>query len=60
VTRNFAAGAMAHVGLARAYAMTGDIVKARAAYQQFLEVWKDADPDAPALLQAKAELAKLR
>jgi len=60
VTRNFAAGAMAHVGLARAYAMTGDIVKARAAYQQFLEVWKDADPDAPALLQAKAELAELR
>jgi serine/threonine protein kinase/Flp pilus assembly protein TadD len=59
VTRNFVAGAMAHLGLGRAYALTGDREKARAAYQQFLAVWKDADPDAPALRQAKAEFARL-
>jgi hypothetical protein len=50
---------MAHLGLGRAYALTGDREKARAAYQQFLAVWKDADPDAPALRQAKAEFARL-
>jgi eukaryotic-like serine/threonine-protein kinase len=60
VTRNFVAGALAHLGLGRAYALTGDIGKARAAYLDFLTLWKDADPDAPALRQAKAELATLR
>ena len=60
VTRNFVAGALAHLGLGRAYALTGDIGKARDAYRDFLTVWKDADPDAMALRQAKAELATLR
>jgi serine/threonine protein kinase/Flp pilus assembly protein TadD len=51
--------ALAHVGLARAYAMQGDTAKARAAYQDFLTLWKDADVDIPILEQAKAEYAKL-
>ena len=53
-------GALAHLQLGRAYAMQGDTAKARAAYQDFLTLWKDADPDIPILLQAKAEFAKLR
>jgi eukaryotic-like serine/threonine-protein kinase len=53
-------GALAHLGLARAYALQGDIVKAKAAYQDFLTLWKDADPDIPLLQQAKAEYGKLR
>jgi eukaryotic-like serine/threonine-protein kinase len=52
-------GALAHLGLARAYTMQGDIPKARTAYQDFLEIWKDADPDILILKQAKAEYAKL-
>jgi eukaryotic-like serine/threonine-protein kinase len=59
VTRNFVAGALAHLGLGRAYALTGDTGKARAAYQDFLALWKDADPDVAALQQAKAEFARL-
>jgi len=59
VTNNLI-GALAHVGLARAYAMEGDKVKARAAYQGFLALWKDADPDIPILQQAKAEYGKLQ
>jgi tetratricopeptide (TPR) repeat protein len=51
---------LAHLGVARAYAMQGDTVKARAAYQDFLALWKDADPDIPILKQAKAEYAKLQ
>jgi len=43
----------------RAYAMQGDTGKAKAAYQDFLTLWKDADPDIPILKQAKAEYAKL-
>jgi len=57
---NCATGALAHLGLARAYAMQGDTVKARAAYQDFLTLWKDADPDIPILLAAKSEYAMLR
>ncbi|MGA2373623.1 MAG: winged helix-turn-helix domain-containing protein [Candidatus Korobacteraceae bacterium] len=53
-------GAVARVGLARAYAMQGDTAKARAAYQEFLTLWKNADPDVPILIQAKAEYAKLQ
>jgi serine/threonine protein kinase/tetratricopeptide (TPR) repeat protein len=53
-------GALAHLGLARAYAMQGDTAKARAAYQDFLTLWKNADPDIPILKQAKAEYARLR
>ena len=56
---NFPWGALARLGLARAYAMQGNAVKARAAYQDFLTLWKDADPDIPILKQAKAEYAKL-
>jgi hypothetical protein len=46
--------------LRRAYAMQGDTAKAKAAYQDFLALWKDADPDIPILKQAKAEYAKLQ
>jgi hypothetical protein len=52
---NFPWGALARLGLARAYAMQDDSVKAKAAYQGFLTIWKDADPDVPVYQQAKAE-----
>jgi eukaryotic-like serine/threonine-protein kinase len=52
-------GALAHLGLARAYTLQGDTTRARAAYQDFLRLWKDADPDIPILQQANAEYAKL-
>ena len=45
---------------ARAYALQGNTAKAKAAYQDFLTLWKDADPDIPILKQAKAEFAKLK
>ena len=57
---NFPWGALARLGLARAYAMQGDTAKARTAYQDFLTLWKDADPDVPILKEAKAEYAKLQ
>jgi DNA-binding winged helix-turn-helix (wHTH) protein/tetratricopeptide (TPR) repeat protein len=53
-------GALARLGLGRAYAMQGDTSKARAAYQDFLTLWKDADPDVPILQQANDEYAKLQ
>jgi len=53
-------GALAHLGLGRAYALQGDTGKARVAYQDFLALWKDADPDIPILIAAKAEYAKLK
>jgi len=53
-------GALAHLGLARAYALSGDTAKAQAAYQDFFTRWKDADPDIPILIAAKAEYAKLK
>jgi len=53
-------GALAHLGLGRAYVLQGDIPKAKAAYQDFLTLWKDADPDIPVLRKANAEYAKLR
>ena len=53
-------GALAHLQLGRAYGLHGDAAKARGAYQDFLALWKDADPDIPILKQAKAEYAKLR
>jgi serine/threonine protein kinase len=53
-------GALANLQIGRAYAMQGDTAKAKAAYQDFLRLWKDADPDIPILQQAKAEYAKLR
>jgi len=53
-------GALAHLQLGRAYAMQGNTAKSRAAYQAFLTLWKDADPDIPIFKQAKAEYAKLQ
>jgi tetratricopeptide (TPR) repeat protein len=60
IVANFVLGALAHLQLGRAHVLQGDIVKARAAYQDFLTLWKDADPDVPILKQAKAEYAKLQ
>ena len=60
VVGNCPLGALARLGLARAYAMQGDTPKAKAAYQDFLTLWKDADPDIPILKEAKAEYAKLQ
>ena len=70
ITENSYLGALAYLGLARAYALEasaaqgaeskGDLAKARAAYQDFFALWKDADPDIPILKQAKAEYAKLK
>jgi len=75
---NFPWGALARLGLARAYAVEAGLsrhgenggikpplqqdarAKARAAYQDFLTLWKDADPDVPVLREAKAEYAKLK
>ena len=57
---NFPWGVFARLGLARAYALQGDTLKARTAYQDFLTLWKDADPDIPILKQARAECAKLQ
>jgi serine/threonine protein kinase/tetratricopeptide (TPR) repeat protein len=53
-------GALAHLQLGRALVLTGDKVKAKTAYQDFLTLWKDADRDIPILTQAKAEFAKLQ
>ena len=50
---------LARLGLGRAYALQGDSAKAKAAYQDFFAMWKDADPDVPILKEAKAEYAKL-
>ncbi|MGC1420913.1 MAG: protein kinase [Terracidiphilus sp.] len=60
VVNSYPLAALAHLSLARAYALTGDSRKARTAYQDFLAMWKDADPDIPILKQAKAESANLR
>jgi tetratricopeptide (TPR) repeat protein len=53
-------GSLAHLGLGRAYALTGENAKAKTAYQDFFALWKNADPDIPILIQAKAEYAKLK
>jgi hypothetical protein len=52
-------GALAHLQIARAQKMMGDEDSARKWYEDFLALWKDADPDIPILKQAKAEYAKL-
>jgi tetratricopeptide (TPR) repeat protein len=52
-------GALAHLQLGRALTLSGDKAKAKAAYQDFLTLWKDADPDIPILIAAKSEYAKL-
>ncbi len=55
-----AIGALAHLGLGRAYALEGDNARARTAYQDFFTLWKDADPDIPILREAKSEFSKLQ
>jgi tetratricopeptide (TPR) repeat protein/predicted Ser/Thr protein kinase len=57
---NFPWGALARLHLARAHVLQGDTAKARAAYQDFLGLWKDADQDVPVLKQAQQEHARLR
>jgi tetratricopeptide (TPR) repeat protein/predicted Ser/Thr protein kinase len=60
IVGNFVTGSLAHLQIGRAYAMAGDTAKAKAAYQDFLTLWKDADADIPILKEAKAEYAKLQ
>jgi serine/threonine protein kinase/Tfp pilus assembly protein PilF len=60
IVANSPLAALARLGVARAYAVQGDAARARTAYQDFLTLWKDADPDIPILKQAKAEYAKLQ
>jgi serine/threonine protein kinase/tetratricopeptide (TPR) repeat protein len=60
IVLNSPIGALAHLQIARAYAMQGDTAKAKVAYQDFIRLWKDADPDIPILKQAVAEYAKLQ
>jgi serine/threonine protein kinase/tetratricopeptide (TPR) repeat protein len=60
IVQNFLLGSLAHLQLARAYALSSDTAKAKAAYQDFLALWKDADPDIPILKEAKAEYARLQ
>jgi tetratricopeptide (TPR) repeat protein len=59
VVMNFPWGALARLGLARTYVMRGDKAKAKIAYQDFLALWKNADPGTPILKEARAEYAKL-
>jgi eukaryotic-like serine/threonine-protein kinase len=60
IVANSPMGALAHLQIGRAYAMQGDTAKAKTAYKDFLTLWKDADPDIPILIAAKAEYAKLQ
>ena len=60
IVLNSPIGALARLQIGRAYAMDGDTAKAKAAYQDFLTLWKDADPDTPVLIAAKSEYAKLQ
>jgi DNA-binding winged helix-turn-helix (wHTH) protein/tetratricopeptide (TPR) repeat protein len=57
---NSALGALAHLQLGRAYVLMGNNTKAKAEFSEFLNLWKDADPDIPILQQAKAEYGKLK
>lgn len=60
LVRNEPIGALAHLQLARAYALSGDAVRAKNAYEDFLRLWKEADPDIPVLKEANAEYERLR
>jgi len=60
LVQNEPIGALAHLGLGRAYLLAGETSKAQAAYQDFFDLWKEADPDVPILNEAKMEYAKLR
>jgi hypothetical protein len=57
---NFPLGALARLQLGRAYTLSVDAATAKTAYQGFLTLWKEADPDIPILKEAKAEYAKLQ
>jgi hypothetical protein len=60
VVGNEPIGTLAHLGLARAYALVGDSAKSKITYLEFLALWKNADPDIPVLKEAKVEYAKLQ
>jgi serine/threonine protein kinase/tetratricopeptide (TPR) repeat protein len=60
IVQNFLLGALAHLQLGRARALSGDKESARKDYQDFFALWKDADPDIPILKEAKSEYAKLQ
>jgi hypothetical protein len=60
IVANDPIGALAQFQLGRALALSGDTAGAKAAYQDFLSLWKDADPDIPVLQQARTESAKLQ
>ena len=60
VVVNFSLASLARLGLARAYVVQGDSTRARASYQDFFALWKDADADIPILKQAHAEYSKLQ
>jgi eukaryotic-like serine/threonine-protein kinase len=60
IVLNSPLGALAHLQMGRAYAIAGETAKAKAAYQDFLTLWKDADPDIPIYKEAKAEYARLQ
>jgi eukaryotic-like serine/threonine-protein kinase len=57
--QNFVTGSIAHLQIGRAYAKAGDAAKAKAAYRDFFNLWKDADPDVPILKEAKTEYGNL-
>jgi ATP/maltotriose-dependent transcriptional regulator MalT len=60
VVGNEPIGALAHLGLGRAYALSGDSAKAKSAYHDFFALWKNADPDVPLLTQAKTDYGRLQ
>jgi hypothetical protein len=60
LVQNFLFGSLARLQLSRAYVLSGDTARAKTAYQDFLTLWKDADPDVPILKEAKSEYAKLQ
>jgi len=59
IVQNFVTGALVHLQIGRAYAMAGDSAQAKAAYNDFLMLWKDANQDIPIYKQARAEYANL-
>jgi hypothetical protein len=56
---NFSTGALVHLQLGRAYAISGDTARAKAAYQEFLTLWKEADPHIPILSQSRVRKAEV-
>ncbi len=60
LVQNNLLSSLAHLQMARAYVLAGNSAKAKSYYQDFFSLWKNADPDVPILIQAKAEYAKLQ